>query len=106
MANKIYDCIVATSKYTDNSGNEKRHWENVGAVFQDKDSNGNSYSYIMLKRSFNPAGIDARENSDAIRITLSKPKAKQQQSQNSSYNPTTSNFFGNGDNSNNDVNFY
>ena len=81
MATKLYDLIVATSKYQDQNGQEKRKWENVGAVFQDKDQQGNSYSYIMLKRHFNPAGIECREGADAIRITLSKPKQQQGQQQ-------------------------
>ena len=52
MATKLYDCLVATSKYQDHSGQEKRKWENVGAIWQDKDNNGNIYEYLMLKRCF------------------------------------------------------
>lgn len=81
MATKLYDCLIATSKYKDRNGQEKRKWENVGAIWQDKDNNGNIYEYLMLKRCFNPAGIEAREGSDAIRISLFKPKPPQTQQQ-------------------------
>ena len=81
MATKLYDCMVATSEYNDRNGNKKRHWENVGAIWQDTDSNGNSYSYLMLKRIFNPAGLDTREGADAVRISLFKPQPKEQQGQ-------------------------
>ena len=77
MATKLYDCLVATSKYQDRSGQEKRKWENVGAIWQDKDNNGNVYEYLMLKRCFNPAGIEVREGADAIRVSLFKPKMPQ-----------------------------
>ena len=79
MATKIYDCMITTSTYKDRNGNDKKHWENIGAIWQDKDSNGNTYNYMMMKRCFNPAGIDAREGSDSVRISLFKPKTAQQQ---------------------------
>jgi len=106
MATKLYDLIVATSEYQDRNGNKKRNWENAGAMFRDTDSHGVEYSYIMLKRCFNPAGITAREGADAIRITLSKPK-QQQQTQNA-YNPQQSQTFegwGNQQQQNNEIDF-
>ena len=81
MATKLYDLIIATSEYKDRNGNTKRHWENVGSLLQDKDSNGNDYKYIMLKRIFNPAGINAREGADSVRISLSKPNNNNNQAQ-------------------------
>ena len=81
MATKLYDCMIATSKYQDRNGQEKRKWENVGAIWRDKDNNGNIYEYLMLKRIFNPAGIETREGADAVRISLFKPQPKQQQLQ-------------------------
>ena len=81
MATKLYDLIVPISKYTDQNGQEKRRWENIGAIWQDTDNNGNTYKFAMLKRTFNPAGVETREGSDAIRVTMTPPKAKQQQQQ-------------------------
>jgi len=99
MATKLYDLLVATSEYNDRNGNKKRNWETVGYLFKDTDSHGVEYSYIMLKRCFNPAGITAREGADAIRISLFKPKDKQQQSsqQQGSYSNQQSQNFGNFD---------
>ena len=98
MATKVYDCMVAVSKYKDQNGNDKTKWENVGAIWQDNDSNGNTYCYLMMKRIFNPAGITAREGSDAVKISLFKPQPKQQgqQGQQSGYNPQTSQSFNGG----------
>ena len=107
MATKLYDLIVATSKYQDQNGQEKRKWENVGAMWQDTDNNGNSYCYIMLKRIFNPAGLDVKEGADSIRITLSKPKQQQEQGQsqqNSQYSQQAQTF-ANNPNFNQDINF-
>ena len=76
MATKLYDLIVSVSTYQDNNGQNKHRWENVGSVLQDKDQQGNTYSYIMFKATFNPAGIQRKDGSDSIRITLVKPKDK------------------------------
>ena len=92
MATKIYDLIVAVSTYQDNNGQNKHRWENVGAILQDKDQQGNVYSYAMLKATFNPAGIQRKEGSDSIRITLSKPKEQQQQSQSQAYDNNFNSF--------------
>ena len=85
MATKIFDCIVAVSKYTDKNGQEKTKWENVGAVWPDS-YNGTPYHYMMLKRIFNPAGLDTKDGSDSVKITLTKPKTWGQQGQNNSNN--------------------
>ena len=85
MATKLYDLIVPVSTYQDNSGQNKHRWENIGAILQDKDQQGNTYSYAMLKATFNPAGIQRKEGSDSIRITLSKPKEQQQRTQPQTY---------------------
>ena len=74
MKTKISDCIVATGKYKDRNGQEKIKWENVGAELQDTDSNGNSRRCIMLKRTFNPAGLEVRDGADSICIYLIEPK--------------------------------
>ena len=34
MAKKIYDVVATVGKYTDNQGNEKKRYVNVGAVFE------------------------------------------------------------------------
>ena len=100
MSTKLYDCMVAVSKYNDQNGNTKTKWENIGAIWQNTDKNGNTYETLMLKRTFNPAGLDAKEGADSVRVSLFKPKPPQgqngQQGQQQGYNPQTSQSFGNG----------
>ena len=79
MSTKLYDCMVAVSKYKDQNGNDKTKWENIGAIWQNQDQNGNTYETLMIKRTFNPAGLDARDGADSVRVSLFKPQPKQQQ---------------------------
>lgn len=78
MATKLYDLAVSTSKYKDRNGQEKSHWENVGAMWQGKDEQGNDYTFIMLKATFNFAALPRKENSDSVRVSLFKPKENTQ----------------------------
>ena len=105
MSTKLYDCMVAVSKYKDQQGNDKTKWENIGAIWQNTDQSGNTYETLMIKRTFNPAGLDAKEGADSVRVSLFKPKPAQggsgqgQQGQQTAgqaaYNPQTSQTFGN-----------
>lgn len=95
MARKLYDLAVAVSKYTAQDGSEKARWENVGSVWQDTDNQGNKYSFIMLKATFNPAAIKRKDGSDSIRLSLFKPKDKKQDSSaqgNAQYNNSQGNY--------------
>ena len=65
MVTKLYDLAVPVSKYTTRDGQEKTHYENVGSVMK-----GDNGSYIMLKRSFNPAGVPFKEGSDCIIVSI------------------------------------
>ena len=99
MSTKLYDCMVAVSKYKDQQGNDKTKWENIGAIWQNTDQNGNTYSTLMIKRTFNPAGLEAKDGADSVRVSLFKPKQQQQQGQvqtqqQTAYNPQTSQTFG------------
>lgn len=78
MATKLYDLAVSTSKYKDRNGQEKSRWENVGAMWQGKDEQGNDYTFIMLKATFNFAALPRKENSDSVRVSLFKPKENTQ----------------------------
>ncbi|MBQ7263851.1 MAG: hypothetical protein IJR14_09060 [Synergistaceae bacterium] len=72
---KVYDIKVRTSSYTTRDGEERGRWDNVGAVFVHEGNDGDR-PYILLKRTFNPAGLDAREGSDTVLLSLFKPKPK------------------------------
>jgi hypothetical protein len=69
---KIKDLCVATSKYTNRNGEEKSNWLNIGAIFE-KDDGG---KYMMLKRTFNPAGMPNPDNRDTIIVSMFDVKPK------------------------------
>ena len=79
MAKKLYDLAVATSKYTTRDGKEKSTWENVGSLLE----NDKGGKYIMLKATFNPAGLERRQGSDSVVISLFAPKDKDNSSDSS-----------------------
>ena len=55
---KLYDLVVTTGQYVDREGNEKREYENIGAVFQ-----GQNGMYAIMKKTFNPAGVPSDRSS-------------------------------------------
>lgn len=74
-AKKLYDAAVKTGEYTDGTGQTRGRYENIGAVLQS--DNG---PYLMLKRTFNPAGVPS--DRDSIIVSLFKPKEEGQQTGN------------------------
>lgn len=64
---KLYDLVIPLSKY-EKDGQEKTKWENVGVIM--KNDKG---PFIMLKKTFNPAGI-AESDRENILISMFKPK--------------------------------
>jgi peptide methionine sulfoxide reductase MsrA len=75
MATKKYDVAVKTGTYT-KDGQEKSRFENVGAVWS-----GDNGHYLVMKRTFNPAGVPFKEGSDSIFLSLFEPRDDQQQGQ-------------------------
>ena len=73
-AKKLYDLAVKTGTYTDRSGEEKGRWENIGSVLQMDDGG----KVILLKRSFNPAGVPFKDGSDQIMVSMFPPKEQEQ----------------------------
>jgi hypothetical protein len=69
MAKKIYDLVVSNGKYTVN-GEEKTNYVNCGAMFE-KDGGG---KFIIMDRTFNPAGVINPENKSSIIISMYEPK--------------------------------
>ena len=67
---KIYDVVAVTGEYQNRDGDTKKRYENVG-VIMDK---GNG-AFLMLKRTFNPAGLDAK--GDSVILSLFAPKEGQ-----------------------------
>jgi hypothetical protein len=84
MAHKLKDIAVKTSTYTDrNSGLEKGRYENVGVMMQGDDGN----QFIILNRTFNPAGVPVAPGKDTVILSLFDPKDNQTQVPQNAYPP-------------------
>ena len=74
----IYDLAVKTGEYESN-GQMKGRYENVGKVL--RNDNG---QFMLLKKTFNPAGVDS--NGDMIMISMFEPKPRDGQRSNQQSN--------------------
>lgn len=63
------DLVVKTGSYTDRDGKEKSRFENIGRMMEGKDG-----PYLLLKRTFNPAGISMEPERDSIVVSIYEPK--------------------------------
>ena len=68
---KKYDLAVKVGSYTDREGNNKNRWENIGAIMH-----GDNGFYMMLKRTFNPAGVAGQNDRDSILVSMFEPDKK------------------------------
>lgn len=75
---KRYDVVARVGSYTDSSGQEKGRFENVGAVIINQNGGFN----LLLKKTFNPAGL-AEPDKECIILSLFEPKQQEQQQRNS-----------------------
>lgn len=91
---KTHDLCVKVGTYTDKGGNEKARYENIGAVIT-KDDGG---EFIMLKRTFNPAGVPNPDNKDMVIVSLftAQSQGNQQPRQQSQSRPQQSSSGGGG----------
>lgn len=74
---KLYDAVVKTGEYTDNQGNTKGRYENVGSVMQ-----GDNGQFLILKRTFNAAGVPNPDNKDSVIVSFFEQNNNQGQQQN------------------------
>lgn len=76
---KIRDIVVKVGEYQDrNTGETKGRFENVGALMQNDDEAGSFF--IMLKRTFNPAGVPKQDDRESILLSCYVPKDQREQS--------------------------
>jgi hypothetical protein len=69
---KLYDLAVKVGSYTDHEGNDKGRYVNAGSIME-KDDGGR---FILLNRTFNPAGVPNSDNKDSVIISMFSPKGK------------------------------
>jgi hypothetical protein len=72
MPRKIKDLAVKTGSYTDRNGETKNRYDNVGSILEMDDGG----KMMLLKRSFNPAGVPHKEGSDQIIISVFDAKER------------------------------
>lgn len=84
---KVYDLSVKVSSYIDREGTTKNRYENVGAVMEKEDGG----KFILLNRTFNPAGCPNPENKSSVIISMFEPRDDSKKSDSStSEKPTKS----------------
>ena len=66
---KKFDLVVKVGEYTDGQGQTKGRFKNVGVMMD-----GDKGPYILLDRTFNPAGVGGNEGRESIIVSLYEPK--------------------------------
>tara|TARA_R110000868_G_scaffold44269_4_gene147983 strand:- start:1956 stop:2261 length:306 start_codon:yes stop_codon:yes gene_type:complete len=69
MVKVLQDLTVKVSEYTNNAGETKGRYVNVGKLME-----GDNGMFIILNRTFNPAGVPNPENRDSVIISCFEPK--------------------------------
>ena len=69
---KKYDIVATTGEYTNQQGEQKKRFLNVGAVID----TGNG-PFIVMEKWFNPGAL-AEQGRDSVILSLYEPKNKQQ----------------------------
>lgn len=75
MATKTKDLVVKTGTYVDRYGEEKARWRNVGALMVSDEG----HEFLLLDRSFNPAGIVGSDERESILVNLFDPSQGEQE---------------------------
>ena len=72
MAKKKYDLAVKTGSYEKN-GETKNRYQNIGSVFE-----GDHGFYMVLDRTFNPAGVPNPEDRSSLIVSMFEPRDNNQ----------------------------
>jgi len=76
---KTHDLVVKVGEYTDRStGQTKGRFENIGALMEGEGQNGEKSVFIMLKRTFNPAGVPGQDARESLLVSCYVPQDRQQ----------------------------
>ena len=68
---KTHDLAVKVGEY-EKDGQTKNRYQNIGMILE-KDDGGR---FIILERSFNPAGVPNPDNKSSLIISMFEPKQK------------------------------
>lgn len=72
MTKRKYDLVVKVGEYTTSQGEVKGRFKNIGVVLE-----GENGPYILLDRTFNPAGVPEQKNKETVLISLYKPREQE-----------------------------
>jgi len=86
MAKKVYDIAVKTGEYQ-KDGETKNRYENVGVIMK-----GDNGSFIIMNRTFNPAGVPNPECRNTVLLSLFAVKDKDTGNPNASFEDEEENF--------------
>lgn len=78
-AKKIRDLAVKVSEYQDSQGQTKGRYENIGSMMKGEDGG----VFLILKRTFNPAGVINPDNRDSVMVGCFELRDDQQGQQQS-----------------------
>lgn len=70
---KAYDIAAVVGEY-EKDGETKAEWKNVGVIMK----NDEGKPFILLDRTFNPAGMPNPENKKNCLLSLFTPKKKEE----------------------------
>ena len=73
MTHKVADLAVKTGEYP-KDGEMKGRYENIGSLMQ-----GDKGHFLILKRTFNPAGVPNPEDKDSIIVSCFEQQSNNQQ---------------------------
>lgn len=65
---KLYDAAVKVGSYEKN-GETKNKYKNIGVVLK-----GDKGPYLLLDRTFNPAGVPNPDNKESVLVSFFEPK--------------------------------
>lgn len=85
MATKVLkELAVAVASYEDrNTGQTKNRYRNIGVLLESTNERGEVNRFLMLDRSFSPAGVPFKPGSDKILISMFDPRDNSQSGQQS-----------------------
>ena len=67
---KLYDIVAKTGSYQ-KDGETKNRYLNVGSIIK-----GDNGPYMIMERTFNPAGLPNPEDRSSLILSLFKPREK------------------------------
>ena len=68
---KLYDMVVKVGTYTGKDGSDKGRYQNVGVMME-----GDNGPFLLMAKTFNPAGVPGQDGKESILISLFAPKDK------------------------------